>query len=177
RDLTVAVEIGDRAGEGKAYHNIGYGYFSLGQFEKAVDNFVSAVEVFHTLRSLLKSEDGWKINFRQLYETTYTGLWRSLLKIGRSRRLCLPLIKDERKLCLTISTTFHSKVRISRLLTEISTSILFLAIEGLTINIWFLRREKKVAFRRGRLEGDRRDEDPICALLETAFKHIEAEFN
>ena len=68
-------------------------------------------------------------------------------------------------------------MRISRLLTEISTSILFLAIEGLTINIWFLRREKKVAFRRGRLEGDRRDEDPICALLETAFKHIEAEFN
>ena len=75
------------------------------------------------------------------------------------------------------ATTFYSKVRISRLLTEISTSILFLAIEGLTINNWFLRREKKVAFRRGRLEGDRRDEDPIFALLETAFKHIEAEVN
>ena len=53
------------------------------------------------------------------------------------------------------ATTFYSKVRISRLLKEISTSILFRAIEGLTINIWFLRREKKVAFRRGRLEGDR----------------------
>jgi len=189
RDLTVAVEIGDRAGEGKAYHNIGYGYFSLGQFEKAVDNFVSAVEVFHTLRSLLKSKDGWKINFRELYETTYTGLWRSLLKIGKIEEA---LFAADQGRAQTLSdnlyiqynfapplsaTTFYSKVRISRLLAEISTSILFLAIEGLTINIWFLRREKKIAFRRGRLEGDRRDEDPICALLETAFKHIEAEVN
>ena len=101
RDLTVAVEIGDRAGEGKAYHNIGYGYFSLGQFEKAVDNFVSAVEVFHTLRSLLKSEDGWKIfvSFTRRRTLAYGGRY---LKLERSRRLCMPLIKDERKLCLTI---------------------------------------------------------------------------
>ena len=38
---------------------------------------------------------------------------------------------------------FDSKKTISFLLTELSTQMSFLAIEGLTINIWFLRREKK----------------------------------
>lgn len=35
------------------------------------------------LRSLLKCEDHWKINFRQQHEETYTALWRSLLIIGK----------------------------------------------------------------------------------------------
>ena len=33
------------------------------EFEKAVNNFVSAVDAFYTLRSLLKSEHHGKINF------------------------------------------------------------------------------------------------------------------
>ena len=41
------------------------------------------VGVFNTLRSLLKSEDNWKIKFRELYENTYTSLWKSLLRIGK----------------------------------------------------------------------------------------------
>ena len=61
-----------RAGEGRAYHKIGYGYFSLEQFENAVDNFVSAVDAFNTMRSYLESNDECKINFRGLYEETYT---------------------------------------------------------------------------------------------------------
>ena len=45
------------------------------------------------------------------------------------------------------------------------------------INIWFLRRGNKIAFRQGSLEGDRRDKDPIRVSLETALKNIEAEVN
>ena len=52
--LKTAIEIGDRAGEGKAYHNIGNGYSRLGQFDIAVGNFVCAVDVFNSLRSLLE---------------------------------------------------------------------------------------------------------------------------
>ena len=73
--LKIAIEIGDKAGEGRAYHNIGEKFFSLGQMENAVDNFVSAVDVFNSLRSLMKCEDNWKMNFRELHEGTYTALW------------------------------------------------------------------------------------------------------
>ena len=55
RDLIIAIEISDRGGEARAYHNIGNVYSSVEQFENAVNNFVSAVDAFDTLRSLLKS--------------------------------------------------------------------------------------------------------------------------
>ena len=64
KDMTIATEMSDRGGEAKAYHNIGGEYFSIEQFQNAVNNFVSAVDVFDTLRFLFKSEDHWKINFR-----------------------------------------------------------------------------------------------------------------
>ena len=83
KDLKIAIEIGDQAGEGIAYHDIGLVFLSLQQMENAVDNFVSAVDAFNSLRSLLKSEDNWKINFRELHEATYTALWKSLLRIEK----------------------------------------------------------------------------------------------
>ena len=187
KHLKIAVEIDDRAGEATAYHNIGSVYFSIDQFENAVDNFVSAVDAFHTLRSL-KSVDDWKIKFRQRYEETYTALWRSLLMIGKIDEA---LFAAEQGLAQTLSDNlliqyelaprpssaakFDSKTTVSFLLTELSTPIIFLAIEGLTINIWFLRREKEITFRQGRLEGDTREEDPIRVLRKRAFAKIAPE--
>ena len=73
--LKIAIEIGDRDGERMAYNNIGVGYSELGQFDIAVGNFVLVVDVYNTLRSLLKSEVNWKMKYRDLREKTYTSLW------------------------------------------------------------------------------------------------------
>jgi len=35
--LKIAVEIGDRAGEGRAYKNLGYSYRLLGDYRKSID--------------------------------------------------------------------------------------------------------------------------------------------
>ena len=43
------------------------------------------------------------------------------------------------------------------------------------INIWFLRRGKKVAFRKGKLEGDITNKDPIRVLLESSLEKIGAD--
>ena len=187
KHLKFAVDIGDRAGELMAYHNIGTLYFSLGQFGNAVDNFYSALDAFISLRLLLKSEDNWKIKFRELHESTYTGLCRSLLGVGkvdealfaveqgRAQALSDNLLIQYKPPMSLSAASIDTKETISRLFADLSTPTIFLAIEGLTINIWFLRREKKIAFRQGRLEGDRREKDPIRVSLETAFKNIEAE--
>ena len=37
KHLKIAIEIGDRAGEGRAYGNLGNPYFSLGDFRKAIE--------------------------------------------------------------------------------------------------------------------------------------------
>ena len=71
--------------------------------------------------------------------------------------------------------TFDSKERIIRLFTELSSQSIFFALDGLRINIWFLRRGQKVAFRQGMLEADITQNNPIHALLQVALTKIEAE--
>ncbi|XP_067024119.1 tetratricopeptide repeat protein 28-like [Acropora muricata] len=184
KHLEIAIEVGHRAGEGMSHHNIGHGYFSLGQFENAWDKFVSAVKVFNTLRSFLKSEDDWKINFRELHDKSYCAMWRSLLRIGKIDEALFAADEGraqtladklwiQYKLALPSSDfTDDSKERISRFLTELSIPIIFLATEGLAINIWFLSRGKEIAFRKQRIEASITGKDPIRVLLEAILEKI-----
>ena len=184
KHLEIAIEVGNREGEGISHHNIGNGYFSLGQFEIALDKFVSSVEAFNTLRSLLKSEDEWKINFRELHDKSYRAMWRSLLRIGKIDEALFAAdegraqtlsdnLRIQYKLALPSSdVTDDSKERISRFLTELSIPIIFLATEGLAINIWFLRRGKEIAFRKQRLAASITGKDPIRVLLEGILEKI-----
>ncbi|XP_074611125.1 uncharacterized protein LOC141865723 [Acropora palmata] len=184
KHLKIAKEIGDRAGEGRAFHNIGIRFFSLGQFENAADSFGYAVEAFDAVRSCLKSKDDWKINFRELYETTNTFLWKSLLGLekleealfaaerGRAQTLTDNLLTQYKLPPSLLGPTVHLKETLPRLFTELSSPTLFLAIEGLTINIWLLSRGKQVTFRKGRLEGDRRDKYPVRSLMQSCLEKI-----
>ena len=187
KQLKIAIEIGDRAGEREAYYNFGNAYSSLEQFEIAVDYFVSAVDAFISMRSLLKYEDNWKAKFREQHETTYTALWRSLLRIekidealfaaeqGRSQTLSDNLLIQFKLPAFLLAAPAGTKETISSLVTDLSTPTIFLAIEGLTIYIWFLSRENKIVFRKGRLEGDRTAKDPILGLLQPSLHKIGAE--
>ncbi|XP_044169811.1 tetratricopeptide repeat protein 28-like [Acropora millepora] len=71
--------------------------------------------------------------------------------------------------------TFDFKETTIRLFTELSSQIIFLGLEGLKINIWFLRRGQKVAFRQATLKADITEKDPIRALLQAALRKIGAE--
>ncbi|XP_044177348.1 tetratricopeptide repeat protein 28-like, partial [Acropora millepora] len=187
KSLKIAQEIGERDREGTIYREIGKFYFSLEQFENAADNFGCSLEAFNAVRSCLKSKDEWKIKFRELYETTFSGLWKSLLRIqkldeallaaerGRAQTLSDNLLIQYKLPASLSAATIYPRETISHLLTEVSLPIIFLAIEGLTINIWFLSRGKKVIFRRGRLEGDRTENDPVRALLQSCLEKIRNE--
>ena len=187
KDLKIAIEIGDRGGEARAYHNIGTVYEVLKQFENARGNFLCSVKALNTLRCLMKSKDDWKINFRELHDNTYAALWKCLLKLGKVNDA---LLAAEQGRAQTLSdnlfiqyklpaslpaATIDTEATISRLFTELSTTTIFLAIADLTINIWFLSRKKQVVFRIRRLEGDRTEEDPIRALLQSSFEKIGTE--
>ena len=70
--------------------------------------------------------------------------------------------------------TFDSKGTTIRLFTKLSPQMIFLALEGLVINIWFLSMGQKVAFRQGKLQADITKKDPIGALLQAALRKIKA---
>ena len=138
------------------------------------------------MRSLLKSQDNWKIDFREVYEATYTALWVSLLRIkkinealiaaeqGRAQTLSDNLLTQYKLNASLSSGSFDIKETIPRLFTKLSSPTLFLATGGFTTNIWFLRKREKVRFRKGRLEGDRTDKDTLLALLQSSLEKIGA---
>ena len=186
--LTIAMKTGNRAEEGEAYDNIGNAYFSHGQFENAVASFVASVEVFNTMRSLLKSEDNLKMSFREQYEKTYTALWRSLLNIGKIDEALFAAdqgraqtLSDNLLTQYKIATPPSAATRVTNcketiigLLSKLSTQTIFLGIEGLKISIWFLKRGREVEFLQGKLQGNITCEDPILALLQSAMEEIGA---
>ena len=94
---------------------------------------------------------------------------------GRAQTLSDTLLTQYKLPASLSATTIDTKDVISRLFIELSPPILFLATEGLTINNWFLRKGEKVAFRKGRLDGDIRHKDPIGALLESSLDKIGAD--
>ena len=73
------------------------------------------------------------------------------------------------------TNSIDSKEIIIGLLSKLSTKMIFLGIEGLTINIWFLNVGREVVFRKGKLQGDSTYKDPIRALLHSAMEEIGAD--
>ena len=80
QQLTIAKNIGDQGMEGQARSYIGRCFEMLKVLPKALENYQTSVEVFNQMRSLLQSEDKWKIGFRNECNYAYTGLCRVLLK-------------------------------------------------------------------------------------------------
>ena len=90
------------------------------------------MDTSNAVRSGLKSNDDWKINFREPYETTCTGLWRSLLKIeklnealfaaerGRAQTLTDNLLIQYKLHAFLLAATVDFKEILPRLFTELS---------------------------------------------------------
>ena len=75
--------MGDRAGEGKAYGNLGNTYHNLGDFQKAVQCYKNSVIAFEHIRGNLISNDEWKISLRSTYENINLSLWGLQFKQGK----------------------------------------------------------------------------------------------
>ena len=80
--LTIANEVEDRSLEALAYHSLGVVFESQGELPKAVTHYQYSVSLYNSLRVLLKSNDKWKVDFRNKNKNAYSGLFRVLVKQG-----------------------------------------------------------------------------------------------
>jgi len=183
--LSIAKEVGDRAEEGKAYCNLGTAYHKLGKFQEAKKCYYSSVEAFDFVRASLKSEDAWKISFRDLYRGVYHGLWRTLLKLdltdealyaaegGRAQAL-VDGLKTQYGLTTLPSASLEPKETISYISNEFSTQTVFLGLHKNIITFWVINKENKFELREREISGRIADEDSITVLLETTLMKIGA---
>ena len=185
KHLQISKEVGDKNGEAIAHFSLGVNFQCLGSWSEAVDSYQSSVKLFDTVRALIQSEDAWKRSFRELHQKVYTALWRGLLKMekndealfaaeqGRAQALGDMLTMQY---CLTTlpPPSHDAKESISNISRELSTQTAFLAMDGNKSNIWVLERGNNVVFRQGKIESERALDDPVCVLLERAYKKIGA---
>ena len=185
KDLQVSKEVGDTNGEAISHYSLGMDFQYLGSLSEAVDSYRSSVKLLDTLRALIHSEDSWKRSFRELHQKVYTALWRGLLKMEKSDEALFAaeqgraqafgdMLTMQYGLTALPPPSNDAKESISHISRELSTQTAFLAMNENKSNIWVLGRGNNVVFRQGKIEGERALDDPVCILLEKAFKKIGA---
>ena len=184
--LSILKNLGDKVGQGREYGNLGQCFYFLGDFKQAEKFCRSSVSMLNEVRSLLRSEDKWKIGFRDEFDALYIGLWKILLE--QEKLVEALFAADEgRPQALTDLMESHyvpeGNLSGSRgleatditMMTSSVSSTLFLAIRSpeLGISAWVLSEGKPVYHRKKELD-DRHAKDGASAfnsLIQSAYKN------
>ena len=156
--LRIAEHLGDKDMEGKAYNDLGQCFEMLNVLPKALDNYQRSVKVFNQMRSLLQSQDKWKIGFRNECNCAYTGLCRAFLKQGKIGEALVAAEEGRAQSLADLMTSqygFHEGQTEGKRLDEeefgmlnnTSSSTVFLSVSENKINIWLVLKGKPVLHR------------------------------
>ena len=160
QQLRIGKEIGDKGMLGIAYSNIGQCFEMLKSLLEALENYQTSVKVFNEMRSLLQSEDQWKIGFRNECNHAYTGLWRVLLK---QEKIGEALVAAEEGRAQSLADLMTSQYGLKEcqykgkpleeqefgMLNHTLSSTIFLAVDVVEnkVNIWVISKEKPLLHR------------------------------
>ena len=158
--LRIAEHLGDKDMEGKAYSDLGQCFEMLNVLPKALDNYQASVKVFNQMRSLLQSQDKWKIGFRNECNYAYTGLCRVLLK---QEKIGEALVAAEEGRAQSLADLMTSQYGLKEcqykgkpleeqefgMLNHTLSSTIFLAVDVVEnkVNIWVISKEKPLLHR------------------------------
>ncbi|CAH3169539.1 unnamed protein product, partial [Pocillopora meandrina] len=159
--LKIAKEIGDKYLEAMAYSSLGCVFELQGGLPKAVEHYQASINLFDSLRVLLKSKDEWKVNFRNQHQMAYTGLWRVLVEQGNVDE-ALFVAEKGRAQALTdlmessfCGGTSHQKGEDEdfTVLKNVPSNTVFQAVEEANVNLWVVSEGKQVRLRQSKLKG------------------------
>ena len=155
QQLRIGKEIGDKRMLGIAYYNIGQCFEMLKSLPEALENYQTSVKVFNEMRSLLQSEDRWKIGFRNECNYAYTGLWRVLLKQEKIGEALAAAEEGRAQSLADLMTSQHGLKECQYkgkpleeqefgMLNHTLSSTIFLAVDVVEnkVNIWVISKEK-----------------------------------
>ena len=189
--LRIAEHLGDKDMEGKAYSDLGQCFEMLNVLPKALDNYQRSVKVFNQMRSLLQSQDKWKIGFRNECNYAYTGVCRVLLK---QEKIGEALVAAEEGRAQSLADLMTSQYGFQERQTEekcldeeefgmlnnISSSTIFLAVSENKINIWLLLKEKPVIHRQKTLchhFAENAAAETLQSLIQFAYENNDVRAN
>nr|XP_058943966.1 tetratricopeptide repeat protein 28-like [Pocillopora verrucosa] len=159
--LKIAKEVGDKSLEAMAYSSLGCVFELQGGLPKAVEHYQASINLFNSLRVLLKSKDEWKVNFRNQHQMAYTGLWRVLVEQGNVDE-ALFVAEKGRAQALTdlmessfCGGTSHHKGEDEdfTVLKNVPSNTVFQAVDKANVNLWVVSEGKQVQLRQSKLKG------------------------
>ena len=176
QQFKISTEVGDKPGVALGYYSLGCVFESLGRLRKAVEHYEASVTVYNDIRRLLKSEDEWKVNFRNKFQIVYTALWRVLVKQGK---IVEALFAAEKGRAQALTDLMESKFwdaanqpeeddKDLAILSYFPSNTVFQAVdyENDTISFWVLLQGGHVQFRQDKLD--------LSSLLNGAFRSFES---
>ena len=186
--LTMVQPSGQKIIEGTYLANLGHTYESSGDLHQAVDYYQRSTKLFNELR-VLQVDDALKVIFRNARQDIYQSLCRTLLKLskfdealcaadqGRAQAL-LDLIKLRYGSQLAVSGSVEAaKSGISEMVTDISGSTLFVALQGNAVNLWVIGKDGNLQFTQKEVKyllGDATDY--LNCLRKKTYKEIRGRF-
>ncbi|XP_068737364.1 tetratricopeptide repeat protein 28-like isoform X2 [Montipora capricornis] len=177
-NLSICKETGTRVQEGVACFSLGYAHELSGSLSKALSCYHLSVKQFDETRHSLKSNDEWKIRFRDSYRLAYTALWRTLLKNGEVDEALYAAEKGRAQALLDILTEQYDidyqcfsalslKQILSAALELLPSQAVFVALDGNNITFWVLRKDRRINFRQSEIAYEGADK-----LMKTILKMI-----
>ena len=174
--LKIAKEVEDKSLEAMAYCSLGFVSELQGGLPKAAEHYQASINLFNSLRVLLKSKDEWQVNFRNRYQSAYTGLLRVLLEQGnvdealfvaeKGRAQALSDLMEssfcggtsqhktsDEDLAVTAKSSSIWMKRFLKVLKNVPSNTVFQAVDKADINLWVVSEGKQVQLRKSKLEG------------------------
>ncbi|XP_068677226.1 tetratricopeptide repeat protein 28-like [Montipora foliosa] len=176
--LSIFKEIEDCIGEGTAWYSLGHDHEFLGSLSSALSCYRLSIKHFDKTRRSLKSEDEWKISFRDSYRVSYTALWRTLLKNGeieealyaaekgRAQAL-VDILKDQYGIDFPSFSALAPNQTLTAALELLPAQAVFVALDQNKITFWVLRKDSKISFRQNEIAYGSAD-----LLMETILEGI-----
>ena len=178
--LTISKETEDPVGQGIGCYNLGLIHQDSGSLCKSLNFYRLGIKHFGEARSLLQSEDAWKIGFLDTKKEEYAALWRALLKNGevvealyaaeQGRAQALTdILKVQFGVDEELPSAVATKETVSDVMKYLPLQTVFIALAGNTISFWLLRRGSGINYREKEIENGSAD-----LLMKTTLKQIGA---
>ncbi|CAH3131930.1 unnamed protein product, partial [Pocillopora meandrina] len=159
--IKIAIEVGDKCLEAFGYYSLGCVFELQGGLPKAVEHYQASINLYNSLRVLLKSKDEWKVSFRNQHRMPYTGLWRVLVEQGNVDE-ALFVAEKGRAQALTdlMESSFFGGTSQHKgedediaVLKNVPSNTVFQAVDKANVNLWVVSEGKQVQLRQSKLKG------------------------
>lgn len=169
RQLDITKEVGDKSSEAAAYYSLAFLFESQGRLPTAVEHYKASIALYDAMRSLLKSKDEWKVNFRHKAQRAYTGFWKALVKQGEIDEALFAAEKGRAQALVdlmecsfhdgagspeeaVLKNPFEEEEEYLEVLRYVPLNTVFQAVDYPDVSLWVIPQGKQVQLKQNKVE-------------------------